>query len=100
MPDSALSKLTTDELTAALAPVQKVLTNIAQGDGSTASLAGQGVILEGELIAALPNLQKIGVTELAADLNQKITDFLTSRATQTGAQNDNTGSGDATTSGQ
>lgn len=74
-----LSTLTALELAAAAAPVQSVLTNIANGDGSVASVTGQGIALEGELIAILPTLQKIGINNVAAYLNEQITAFVASQ---------------------
>ena len=71
-----LSALEAAELAAALAPIQAVLTNIANGDGSVASIEGQGIVLEGELIAVLPTLQKIGVNTVASYLNTQIATWL------------------------
>src|SRR4051812_4943894 len=71
-----LSALEAAELAAAASPIQSVLTNIANGDGSVASVTGQGLVLEGELLAILPTLQKIGVNQVAAFLNSKISEAL------------------------
>lgn len=59
------AQLTADELTALVAAVTPALTSLANGDGSTASIVGQGVVLEGQLVTALPTLQKVGVNDLA-----------------------------------
>ena len=61
------SQLTTDEINALIAAVTPALTALANGDGSTASIVGQGVVLEGQLVTALPTLQKVGVNDLAKD---------------------------------
>lgn len=76
MATNPLSALAAAELAAAAAPVQAALTNIANGDGSVASITGQGIALEGELIAILPTLQKIGVQNVASFLNSKIAEAL------------------------
>lgn len=62
------SKLTADELTALAVPLNNVLGALATGDGSTASLVGQGVVLQGLLVSMAPQVQKIGVNDLAASL--------------------------------
>lgn len=72
MTANPLPALAAAELAAAAAPIQAALTKIANGDGSVASLTGQGVALEGELIAILPTLQKIGVQNVANYLNDFI----------------------------
>jgi hypothetical protein len=64
------------ELAAAAAPIQAALTTVANGDGTTQSLAGQGLILEAQLIALLPTLQKVGITNLATYLNTQLTAFV------------------------
>ena len=70
------SALAAAELAAAASPVLAALNNIRNGDGSVQSLAGQGLILEAELTAILPTLQKIGVQNAAGFLinliNQEI----------------------------
>lgn len=76
MAANPLSALAAAELAAAAAPIQSVLTNIANGDGSVTSITGQGIVLEGELIALLPTFQKIGVQNVASFLNSKITEAL------------------------
>lgn len=78
MPANPLSALAAAELAAAAAPIQAALTNIANGDGSVTSITGQGIALEGELIAILPTLQKIGVQNVANFLNGKIAEALAS----------------------
>ena len=65
---SIFSKLTADELTALALPVNNILAAIAAGDGSTASLLGQGVVLQGLLITLAPQVQKIAVTDGASGL--------------------------------
>jgi hypothetical protein len=62
------SKLTADELTALATPINNILTAIASGDGSTASLLGQGIALQGLLVSLAPQVQKIAVTDGAAGL--------------------------------
>lgn len=59
------SQLSIDEINALISAVTPALTAIANGDGSTPSIIGQGVVLEGELLAAVPTLQKIAVNDLA-----------------------------------
>jgi hypothetical protein len=70
-----LPALAAAELAAAAAPVIAVLTNIKNGDGSVQSITGQGLILEAEMIAILPTLQKIGVQNVAGFL----IDFINSK---------------------
>lgn len=72
MTSNPLSALAAAELAAAAAPLITALNNIKNGDGSVASLTGQGIALEGELIAILPTLQKIGVQNVAGFLIDKI----------------------------
>lgn len=78
MSNNPLSALTAAELAAAAAPIQATLTNIGNSDGSVAAITGQSVALQGQLIAILPTLQKIGVQNVANFLNSKITEALTS----------------------
>lgn len=59
------SQLSTDEINALIAAVTPALTALANGDGSAASIVGQGVALEGQLIAAAPTVQKVAVNDLA-----------------------------------
>lgn len=65
---SIFSKLTADELTAIALPVNNILTAIASGDGSTASILGQGVVLQGLLVSLAPQVQKIAVVDGATGL--------------------------------
>lgn len=71
-PANPLSALAAAELAAAATPIINALTQIQNGDGSVASITGQGLALEGELLAILPTLQKIGVQNVAAFLVEKI----------------------------
>lgn len=71
-PANLLSALEAAELAAAAAPLLNVLTNLANGDGSAASIEGQGIVLEGEYIAILPTLKKIGVNLIAQYLITQI----------------------------
>lgn len=59
------SQLTADEINALITAVTPALTALANGDGSTASIVGQGVALEGALIASAPIAQKVAVNDLA-----------------------------------
>lgn len=71
-----LSGLAAAELAVAAAPFLAALDKIKNGDGTVASVVGQGVALEGELIAALPTIQKIGVQNVASFLIDKINQAL------------------------
>ena len=62
------AKLTADELTAMALPINNILTAISTGDGSTASLLGQGIVLQGLLVSLAPQIQKIAVTDGASGL--------------------------------
>lgn len=68
--------LTAAELAAAASPLLAALNNVKNGDGSVQSLTGQGIVLEAQMIAILPTLQKIGVQNVAGFLidfiNEKI----------------------------
>lgn len=70
------------ELAAALAPIQAALTSIAGGDGSLPSVLAAGVTLKGQLILALPTLQKIGINNIAGDVNQLLTAWIASKTTE------------------
>lgn len=60
---SIFAKLAADEIAALAVPLQNVCAAIASGDGSVASVVGQGVVLQGALISLAPQLQKVGVTD-------------------------------------
>lgn len=74
--NSIFSKLTKDELTAVAVPIQNVLSTLASGDGSTAAIVGQGVVLQGLLLSLTPQIQKIGVNDLASLANAWLSEQL------------------------
>lgn len=71
---SIFAKLAADEIAALAVPLQNVCSTIAAGDGSVASVVGQGVVLQGALISLAPQLQKVGVNDFFTALGKLITD--------------------------
>lgn len=61
-----LSKLTVDEATQAVAAITPPLQALVTGDGSTSSILGQWLALQGAVVANKAAFQKIGVNDLAA----------------------------------
>lgn len=85
MSTNPLSAIALAELAAALAPIQAALTNIANGDGSVESVNAQVIILQGEMLALLPTLQKVGIPAVAGYLNAQVAAWLASLATPASA---------------
>lgn len=79
--NNPLNQLAAAELTAAAAPIITALTNIKNGDGTTVSVIGQGVVLQAQVLAILPTLQKIGITDIAGFLLDKVNAAVTNATT-------------------
>ena len=71
---SIFAKLAADEIAALAVPLQNMCSTIAAGDGSVASVVGQGVVLQGALISLTPQLQKVGVQDFFTALGTLITE--------------------------
>ena len=76
------TKLTTDELNAANATIQPILTSLATGDGSTPALLGAWISLQGAFTTNLALFQKVGVNDLASWLSTTITNAVTAAQAQ------------------
>ena len=63
---SLFSKLTIDELTQVVTAATPALTTVATGDGSTTSLMGAWLSLQGAFIGNASVFQKVGVNDLGA----------------------------------
>jgi hypothetical protein len=65
-PANPFEKLSVDELNQAIATVSPSLQALATDDGSTTSVMGQWLSLQGAFVSNLSLFQKIGVNDLAA----------------------------------
>lgn len=82
-----LNKLSIDELTQVVAAATPALSSAATGDGSTTSLMGAWLQLQGAFIGNVSVFQKIGVNDLAAALLTEMNTVLTAAQTKARTQN-------------
>lgn len=77
MADAALADLKKNALSIAAKPILDALVSL-QNNPTALNLAAQGVALQGNLIAAAPALETLGIKDIASLLHDKITAALAS----------------------
>lgn len=79
-----LADLKANALAIAAKPVLDALQSL-QNNPTTFNLAAQAVALQGALIGAAPSLESLGIKDVAALFEQKITEAIAAAATATAA---------------